>query len=165
MRDVDSVRGRYGLLQAGLLTGLAGGALDFAAASIIYPLAYPGLSVIRIWQSVAEGVLGKASYEGGRATAALGVCLHFFIAICAGAVFVFALTRAKAFERLWIVSGAVYGVSMYFFMQKIVLPLSLIGIKHPDAKSMAIGLGIHILIFGIGSAFVAKILMQERRNS
>lgn len=143
------------MLKAGLLTGLAGGALDFAAASIIYPLAYPGLSIMRIWQSVAEGVLGKASYEGGAATAAIGVALHFFIALCAGMALAFVMSRVELSQRLWPLSGAVYGVSMYFFMQKVVLPLSLVGIKHPDAKSLAIGLAIHIFIFGIGSALVA----------
>lgn len=143
------------MLKAGLLTGLAGGALDFAAASIIYPVAYPGLTVMRIWQSVAEGVIGKASYDGGAATAAIGVALHFFIALCAGIVLAFVMSRADLFQRLWPVSGAVYGVSMYFFMQRVVLPLSLVGLKHPDAKSLAIGLAIHIFIFGVGSAFVA----------
>lgn len=143
------------LIRAGLITGIAGGALDFAAASTIYPLAYPGLSVMRIWQSVAQGVLGEASYEGGATTAAVGVALHFFIALCAGMVLALVMSRAELFRRLWPVSGAVYGVSMYYFMQEAVLPLSLIGPRHPDSKSLAIGLGIHIFIFGIGSAFVA----------
>lgn len=152
------------LAKAAILAGLAGGALDFAAASIIYPLAYPGLSIMRIWQSVAEGVLGKASYDGGAATATLGVALHFFIALCAGMALALVMSRAELFRRLWPVSGAVYGVSMYFFMQKVVLPLSLVGLKHPDAKSLAIGLAIHIFIFGMGSAFVAQNLLKEEKS-
>lgn len=150
------------LLRIGALTGLAGGALDFAAASIIYPLAYPGLSVTRTWQSVAEGVLGAASYEGGAATALLGLGLHFFIALCAGMALALVMARAGLFRSFWPVSGAVYGVSMYYFMQKIVLPLSLIGERNPDAKSTAIGLGIHILVFGMGSALVAARLLKGR---
>jgi len=149
------------MLKKGVITGLAGGAFDFIAASTIYPLAYPGLTFARIWQSVAEGVLGKASYDGGYAAVALGVALHFLLALCAGVVLVFVMSRAAIFQRLWSVIGAVYGVSMYFFMQKIVLPLSLVGLKHPDAKSMAIGLGIHIFIFGMGSAFVASRLLKR----
>jgi len=34
----------------------------------------------RILQSVAAGLLGDASFEGGAATAALGLALHFLIA-------------------------------------------------------------------------------------
>ena len=36
---------------------------------------------MRILQSVAAGLLGKAAYEGGAGTAALGAFLHFFIAL------------------------------------------------------------------------------------
>lgn len=150
------------LFRVGVLTGLAGGALDFAAASIIYPIAYRGLTFNRIWQSVAEGVLGKASYEGGIAAVSLGIGLHFFIALCAGLVLAYVMSRAEIFRRLWPVSGAVYGVAMYFFMQEVVLPMSLIGARHPDAKSMAIGLAIHIFIFGLGSALVAAKLLKGK---
>lgn len=148
------------MLKAGLITGLAGGALDFAAASLIYPAAYKGVTFERIWQSVAEGVLGKASYDGGAATIALGIALHFFIATCAGVVLAFVMSRAEIFSRLWFVSGAAYGVAMYYFMQLVVLPLSQVGLRHPDMKSTLIGLGIHIFIFGIGSAFVASRLLK-----
>jgi len=150
------------MLKIGFLSGLAAGALDFAAAPTIYPLAYPRASFTRIWQSVAEGVLGKASYDGGAITVLIGVALHFFIALCAGIVLVLVMSRAELFRRLWMVSGAVFGVSIYFFMMKVVLPMSLVGAKHPDAKSMAISLAIHILIFGMGSAYVATRLLKEK---
>ncbi|NWG92900.1 MAG: hypothetical protein HXY21_10415 [Parvularculaceae bacterium] len=152
-------------VRIGAITGLAGGALDFVAAPTIYPAAYPGLAFSRIWQSVAEGVLGEASYEGGRATVALGIGLHFFIALCAGMVLAFAMSRAEVFRRVWFVSGAVYGVAMYYFMQKIVLPLSLIGERQQDLKSTAIGLAIHIFIFGLGSAFIAARLLKGKTHA
>ncbi|MEQ1929714.1 MAG: hypothetical protein ABL957_04160 [Parvularculaceae bacterium] len=150
-----------GMVRAGLGAGLAGGILDFAAASIVYPLAYPGLKIMRIWQSVAEGVLGKAAYDGGLRTAVLGAGLHFVIALCAGMTLAAVMSRAEIFRRLWPVSGALYGVSMYCFMQLVVLPLSQVGVKHPDAKALAIGLGIHILVFGLGSALVASRLLKR----
>jgi hypothetical protein len=152
------------LIKAAAVTGLTGGALDFAAASVIYPAAFPGLTVMRIWQSVAEGVLGKPSYDGGLATALLGVALHFFIALCAGAVLVWAMSRASVFQRLWIASGAAYGVSMYYFMQLVVLPLSQVELRHPNTKALAIGLGIHIFVFGLGSAFVASRLLKRENT-
>lgn len=150
------------LLRIGFITGLVGGALDFVAASVIYPLAYKGLAFERLWQSVAEGVLGASSYRGGAPTAALGIGLHFFIALCAGFVLALVMSRAAIFRRLWLVSGTVYGAAMYFFMQKIVLPLSAIGPRDADAKSLATGLAIHIFIFGMGSALVAAQLMKGK---
>lgn len=151
------------MIKAGIVTGLAGGALDAIAASTIYPLAYPGLTVTRIWQSVAAGWFGKASYDGGAAMVAIGLAFHFFIALCAGMVLTFVMARAEISRRLWPVSGAVFGAAMYFFMQKVVLPLSATGPQHPDVKSMAIGLGIHIFIFGMGSALVARQLLGSAR--
>jgi hypothetical protein len=151
------------LLKAAIATGLAGGALDFAAASIIYPLAYPTATFSRIWQSVAAGLIGRdAARAGGTETALLGIGLHFFIALCAGMVLAITMSRAEIFRRLWPVSGAIYGLAMYYFMQKVVLPLSATGAQHPDAKSLLIGLGIHIFIFGIGSAFVARQFLKRK---
>ncbi len=148
------------MLKAGLITGLAGGALDALAASSIYPAVYQGLTLTRLWQGVAAGWFGQASYEMGAKSVAVGLASHFLIALVAGIVFVAVLKRAEVFRRLWIVSGAIYGAAMYFFMQYVVLPLSQIGLQHPNGKSMAIGLGIHIFIFGVGSAFVARQVLK-----
>lgn len=151
------------LVKAGYATGLAGGALDFAAASIIYPLAYPGLTFTRLWQSVAAGLLGREEARtGGLQTALLGIGLHFFIALCAGIVLAFTMSRAEIFRRLWPVSGAIYGLAMYYFMQQVVLPLSATGGQSPDTKSLLPGLGIHIFIFGVGSAFVARRFLKGK---
>lgn len=151
------------LATAGIATGLGGGALDFAAASIIYPLVYPTATFTRIWQSVAAGLLGREEARaGGMNTVLLGIGLHFFIALCAGIVLAITMSRAKIFRRLWPVSGAIYGLAMYYFMQKVVLPLSATGAQTPDTKSLLIGLGIHIFIFGIGSAFVARQFLRDK---
>jgi hypothetical protein len=40
----------------------------------------------RIFQSVAAGLLGDASFQGGWSTAALGVAVHFVISITIAAV-------------------------------------------------------------------------------
>ena len=46
-----------------------------------------------MWQSIASGLLGKAAYEGGSATAPLGLALHFFIAFVMALVYVLAARR------------------------------------------------------------------------
>lgn len=151
------------LLRAAIGTGLAGGALDIVAACLIYPAVYPKYDAVKICQTVAAGLIGREkAFAGGLQTPALGLAAHFFIALCAGAALIAVMSRAALFRRLWIVSGAVYGVAMYYFMQRIVLPLSATGAQHPDLRSMAIGLGIHVFIFGLGSAFVAQSLLRKR---
>src|SRR5499426_4625272 len=61
-----------------LYGGLAVGVLDGLAAVIL--TVYFGRSVSGMFQYIASGLIGRASYEGGWATVLLGVALHFLIA-------------------------------------------------------------------------------------
>jgi hypothetical protein len=67
-----------------LIGGLIAGALDIIYAFLFYGWKY-GISPLRILQSVASGLLGRASRDGGLATGALGLFLQFVIAIGAAA--------------------------------------------------------------------------------
>ena len=58
--------------------GLTVGVLDILDAFIFF--GFRGAAPIRILQSIAAGLLGRSSFQGGVATAALGLCLHFVIA-------------------------------------------------------------------------------------
>ena len=56
------------------------GALDILYACVFWGVRR-GVPARRICQSVAAGVLGKATFDGGLKTAVLGLALHFFIAV------------------------------------------------------------------------------------
>jgi hypothetical protein len=103
-----------------LLGGLAAGVGDSILALILYPV-----SLVRIYQSVASGLLGRDSFEGGLATAALGMFLHFFIATTAAFVYVVASSRLAPLLKQPVPCGLAFGVAVYFFMNFVVLPLSL----------------------------------------
>ena len=62
-----------------LAGGLAAGALDISYAWLFWAVK-AGPTAQRIFQSVAAGLLGKASFAGGWPTALLGLGLHFSIA-------------------------------------------------------------------------------------
>ena len=64
-----------------LTGGVLAGALDITYACLFWRIK-AGLPASRIFQSVAAGLLGTASFKGGTATAWLGLGLHFFIAGC-----------------------------------------------------------------------------------
>jgi hypothetical protein len=53
--------------------GLIAGALDIAQAIILFGKKVPLL--------IAGGLLGKSAFHGGAGTYALGIFLHFFIAL------------------------------------------------------------------------------------
>ena len=105
-----------------LIAGLAAATLDILYATGFWAL--KGVPATRILQSVAAGVLGKASFSGGVATAALGLALHGVIAVAmAAAYFLVARRLPLLVQRPW-TYGALYGLLLYVVMQYVVVPLS-----------------------------------------
>ncbi|MEQ8936719.1 MAG: hypothetical protein RIE56_13095 [Amphiplicatus sp.] len=149
------------VIKAGLASGVVGGALDLIAACVVYPAMYK-IPAIRIPQSIASGVLGADAYKGGAGAALLGVGLHFFIAIVAGFVLAVAMNASARLRRMAIATGAVFGVAVYYFMQKIVLPLSQAVVREPDLTALATGLATHVLLFGVPMALVAKRFLTSK---
>ena len=64
---------RFGAL---VLGAIVVGSLDIAYAILFW--ASRGATPGRIFQSVAAGILGRDSFQGGLPTAFLGAALHFF---------------------------------------------------------------------------------------
>ncbi len=141
---------RMGLWQTGqaiLLGGLGAGVLDFIGACVTN--ASRGVTPLRIAQSIASGLLGAGAYQGGYKTAALGVGLHFVIALGAATVYCAASYKLRFLvEQPWL-SGALYGIAVFWFMQLIVLPLSAIPFKQNFSwPAVTTGLIVHVLCVG-----------------
>jgi hypothetical protein len=141
-------------LLAVLWGGLACGVLDIAAALVVY--GYFGAKPLQLLQGIAGGLLGPRTYTGGIGTALLGLLCHFVIAFLAAAVYVAASRFAPFLVRHAILSGALYGVAVYFFMNRVVVPLSAAA-KFPFSfKMMVIGIIIHIFCVGLPIAIAAR---------
>lgn len=106
--------------------GVIVGLLDLAYAILVYSPRKP----IAIPQTVASGILGKSAYQGGAKTAALGVLLHFVIALGAAAVYYLASRSLPFLIHRAILSGLIYGGLVYLFMHVVVLPLSAVPHGH-----------------------------------
>jgi hypothetical protein len=131
-----------GLLLGGLLCGI----LDISSA-IIISLVHHG-SPVRMLRGIASGLLGPRSFEGGSATAVLGLFLHFFIAFSAATVFFLASRKLGFLTRRPVISGLLYGICVYVVMYWIVVPLSAIH-RHPTSVS-AIPLPVIVHMFCVG---------------
>jgi hypothetical protein len=141
-------------LPAILAAGLLCGALDITAALVVY--GQFGLKPQPLLQGIAAGLLGESAFDGGFATAALGLLCHFIIAFSAAAVF-YVVSRKWSFlvERA-IIAGPLYGVAVHFFMQQVVLPLSN-AVRYPfTVRGMIIGVVIHIFCVGLPIALVVR---------
>lgn len=102
------------------------GSLDLVFASSYWAIA-ASVPPIRILQSVATGVLGKASYEGGSKTAALGAGLHYFIIAMFVLAYYVASRWIPALAQRPVACGLAYGLLLYLLMNYLVLPLSRAG--------------------------------------
>jgi hypothetical protein len=143
------------LTQAILWGGLSAGVLDFIGACVSN--ASRGATPLRIAQSIASGWLGAAAFKGGYKTAALGVASHFLIAFGAAAVFAFASRRWPWLVEHVYLSGALYGIAVFWFMQLVVLPLSAISFKQNLSWPVVMtGMLVHILCVGLPIALCAK---------
>ena len=132
--------------------GLVCGVMDITAAFITW--APKGIMPIRILQSVAAGWLGRASLNGGYATAALGLATHFFIAYSWATAY-YVVSRKVAFltERPWI-AGPLYGVLVYGVMYWVVRPLSNAGPSTFSWFNTIIAVMTHIVCVGTPIALV-----------
>ena len=98
------------------------GTLDILFAILFW---YPkGVAPSRIFQSVAAGLYGRASFSGGTRTVVIGAALHYFIALSIVVVYWLASRRYEVLVRRPILGGSVYGVLVYVVMNYVVIPLS-----------------------------------------
>jgi hypothetical protein len=111
----------FGGLAAGLGDGLF--ALTFYGGIL-------GIPLLRIFQPVASGILGKAAMEGGVATFLLGVLLHFVVAMCIATVYYLASSIWPFLLKHAVVCGLIYGMLAYLGMRYVVIPLSAVPARH-----------------------------------
>ena len=139
-----------------LLAGtLAVGILDGLDAVVFFGLR--GVAPVRVFQSIASGLLGRAAFAGGWTTGILGVALHFFIALCIAGVFLAASRRLPFLVRRPIVWGFLYGVAVYLVMNRVVIPLSAAASGSPSWPVLVNGVLIHMFGVGLPVSVVARL--------
>jgi hypothetical protein len=142
-------------LKAILAGGAVAGILDITAAAVNVWLR-SGRGPISTLQSVAGGLYGAETFNGGYRTAALGLGLHFFIALTAAAVYYLASRKLGFMVRRPIPSGVLYGIAVWLFMYLIVLPLSAWKVSTYSFSSVATGVLIHIFCVGLPIALIVR---------
>jgi hypothetical protein len=111
------------LLRTGLLIGVVDGSW-----AIVLTLIY-GRSLARLWQGIAATLFGERMFDGGAATVALGVAMHFGVAFAWSAVFLLLVARSALVRRVLdsrfgpLKIGAVYGPVIWIVMSAVVIPL------------------------------------------
>jgi hypothetical protein len=111
------------LVRAWLTTGVVDGLFACVLGFI-----YSG-SVTRVWKGVASTLLGSSAMEGGAGTVAIGVLMHFGVALAWSAVFLAIYLASGAIRRLVrspggvLAAAAVYGPLIWVVMSMVVIPM------------------------------------------
>ncbi|HEX6808477.1 MAG TPA: hypothetical protein VF118_10845 [Gemmatimonadaceae bacterium] len=132
--------------------GVIVGILDLAYAIIVYSPKRP----ILIPQSIASGLLGRASFTGGARSAILGVICHFVIALGAATVYYLASRRWRFLVDRPVVSGMIFGACVYLFMHYVVIPLSAAGPSHLSVALKSAEFVEHWFCVGLPIAFSVR---------
>jgi len=136
-----------------VLAALVVGTLDISEVLIVSWL--KGGAPLKIFQGIASGIYGKASFEGGTRTMLIGLLLHYFIATCVVAVYFLASRKLAFLNRHPVLTGAIYGVGVYLFMNFVVLPLAGMTPKF-TTFSVVNQLFCHIVLIGITTGLFAR---------
>lgn len=103
-----------------------------------------------MWQYIASGALGLVAFEGGIATALLGVFFHLIISFVISGVFIVSADRIPLLRRYAIAGSLLYGFGVFIVMNLIVIPLSAAPPLPPPAMPWLIEAIIeHIVLVGL----------------
>jgi hypothetical protein len=105
---------------------------------------------ILVWQYIASGALGMPAFEGGIATAWLGVIFHLLISFVIAGVFILAAARIPLLRRYAIPGSLLYGFGVFIVMNMLITPLSAAPpLPAPALPWLIEGLLEHILLVGL----------------
>lgn len=114
-----------GVVRAGAVVAI----LDGSYAIILYSWILHLTTSARIFQGIAARLVGKGSFEGGAATVALGVLLHFTVAYGWTTGYYVALRTFNGLRSFTasaagkIIAGILLGATVWLAMNFVVVPL------------------------------------------
>jgi hypothetical protein len=125
-----------------LVGGGVAGLLDMTSAYITYGRYMP--------IGIAGGLVGTAGRHVSAGQYILGLCIHYFIAFSAAAVYCFASKKLEFLREHFIVCGLFYGIAVFLVMQFVVLPLSAYHAMGPyQYRGLVQGLLVHMILIGL----------------
>jgi len=137
-----------------LLGGLVVGVIDALDAVVFFGLR--GVAPARIFQSIAAGLVGRSAFQSGTGVVALGVVLHFVVALLIVITcYLMSGVLRILIDRPWI-CGPIFGVGAYGVMNYVVIPLSATRAGAFAWPVFLNGIGIHMAGIGLPSALFAR---------
>lgn len=138
-----------------LAGGLVAGTLDLLFAWSFWAIRAE-VPPTAILQSIAAGLLGPASRQGGALTALLGAVLHYLIAATMAVTYASVALRFPVLVRQPVRYGALYGGLLYVVMNHVVVPLSRAGPGSRLPLWVGLSIVVHLFLIGVPMALAAR---------
>ena len=145
------------ILRAGLLAGILDG-----CAAIVQAYLMRGTSPIVVFQYIASGALGRAAFDGGLATVAVGVLFHLFIGLSWATLFFVCYPYLDFLKKSRVLNGIGYGLLIWLVMNLIVVPMSRIPARPFVPFNVVTGILILMVMVGLPIAFIVHRHYQRR---
>lgn len=162
-RTIPAPTGRTHPLAYVLVGGLVVGTIDLVFAMTFWDW-WADLPALRVLQTVAAGLLGSASFNGGVETAMLGLVLHFTIALAMAVAFYVAARRWPVLWKHPTEAGIAYGFLLYGVMNHVVVPLSAAPAGATDTVWVVFNVVVHVLFIGLPIALFARQGLHQWRS-
>jgi hypothetical protein len=122
--DCSTIRGMNKVvLKTIVLAWAIAGTLDLTDALVFFRL-YSGVKPERLLQNIAAGLIGRpAAFSGGMRTVALGLTIHYAIALFWTVLFVLVAQRVVWLVRHPSAAAVLYGGIVFLVMNYVVLPV------------------------------------------
>ncbi len=148
-----------------LLATIIAGTLDITAATVSFML-NGGKDPIKIFYYISSGVFGKEiAYGSGKWMALAGLLFHYLIAFLFSLFMFIIYPWVKSLLKNKILIGVLYGIFVWFVMNKIVVPLSNTPppAAPPPIKNQIISCLILIFCIGIPITWIANRYYSKRQ--
>ena len=138
--------------------------LDLGANFILWGL-WKQVSPIRICQTIATGIYGKAAFAGGWQTAFVGLVAHYLIMLGMAVVLYVALTILPILKRLWLLTAIGYGLALYGIMNYVVISLSANGKPGTWPPVWGVPLYFNLFCHIVLVALVLILMLRDKEDS
>lgn len=131
------------ILVPALVGGCVAATFDIISAFLTFGWGVP--------KAIASGLLGASAAQGGVGTWVLGLALHFSILIFAALLYGIATWRWRFLRVNFVLFGVYYGISIWLFMNLVVVPLSAAPFASDTIKLAGAiqGLIAHVVLIGL----------------
>jgi hypothetical protein len=153
------VRGAVGSV---LRIGLIAGTLDISE-NIIFN-SFRHITATQIFQYIASGLTGPWAFHAGAKSVALGIAIHYTIALTWTAIYFGAAQQWRLLVRRSVVCGLAFGALVYVVMNFAVLPMTRVPHSAAAATLASRVNGVLALLICIGLT-VAVLTAREARRA